>query len=119
MSEEEKKAIDLLKHCQNTYIEDTKVTKVELTTKEAETILNLIEKQQKEIEVLKLVHETYKEEIKSIEDRYISKDKIKEEIEKREKQKEEVPHEMDFQAFYRIRDLKEIEIGALKQLLEE
>ena len=54
-----------------------------------------------------------------IKDNYISKDKIKEEIEKREKQKEEVPHEMDFHAFYRISDLKEIEIGALKQLLEE
>ena len=41
----------------------------------------IIEKQQKEIEALELIHETYKEVIEDIEDRYISKDKIREKIE--------------------------------------
>lgn len=60
-----------------------------------------------------------KEYLKGHKSGYISKDKIREKIEEKEKQKEEVPHEMDFRAFYRISDLKEVEIGALKELLEE
>ena len=42
------------------------------------TLLNLIEKQQKEIEALKLIHETYKEVINKGE--FITKDKIKNKI---------------------------------------
>lgn len=46
------------------------------------TLLERYKKQQKEIEALKLVHETYKEQMESIEDRYISKDKLREKIKK-------------------------------------
>lgn len=53
MNEEEKKVVELLEHCQNTYIEDTLVTRLQLTTEEAKILLNLIKKQQKEIEELK------------------------------------------------------------------
>ena len=198
MTEEEKKAIkNLTEYAYATY-------EYILKSKDAKIILNLIDKQQKEIEQLangirvlgtnpditteeiikefteKPISEEYMEEFKS---RYISKDKvlkalgyeendeeykklkqddekllavldtmysefcrlediedqkvevavafieekrdkywqdkIREKIEEKEKQKEEVPHEMDFRAFYRISDLKEVEIGALKELLKE
>lgn len=49
MNEEEKEVVELLQHCQNTYIEDTLVTHLQLTTEEAKILLNLVEKQQKEI----------------------------------------------------------------------
>ena len=48
---------------------------------------------------------------------YISKDKIKEKIEELEKEKN-IPHEIDFKAFYRIEDLKNIQLSTLKELLE-
>ena len=73
-------------------------------------LIDKLEKQQKEIEALKLVHETYKEEMKSIEDRYISKDKIKEEIEKTE---EELYNGEILQSYASIK------IEVLKELLEE
>ena len=79
MSDEEKKTINLLKHCQNTHIENTKVEKLLLTTKEAKIILNLIEKQQKEIEELKK-YEKYYEEMEEVNKKFISKDKIKAKI---------------------------------------
>ena len=75
-----------------------------------ETILNLIEKQQKEIEALKLVHETYKEEIESIEDRYISKDKIRESIKELEEMKV---------SGTTFETAKNFAIRNLKELLEE
>lgn len=50
LSEKEKKVIRILETGINTYIEKIKVTKIELKTKEAETILNLIQKLQKENE---------------------------------------------------------------------
>ena len=46
------------------------------------------------------------------------KDKIKAKIEELEKEKN-IPEEMDFKAFYRIKDLKNIEIKVLESLLEE
>ena len=49
---------------------------------------------------------------------YISKDKIKAKIEECEKEKN-IPEEMDFKAFYRIKDLKNIEIAVLQSLLEK
>lgn len=48
------------------------------TYKTIKGLLDLYNKQQKEIEMLKIIHDTYKEEIRSIENRYISKNKIKE-----------------------------------------
>lgn len=43
---------------------------------------------------------------------------IEKKIEELEKEKN-IPHEMDFKAFYRIKDLKNIEIGTLQELLDE
>lgn len=50
---------------------------------DAEIILNLIEKQSKEIECLNVIYESYKEMVKEMvkENNYISKDKIKAKIE--------------------------------------
>ena len=50
--------------------------------------------------------------VKSVED------KIKAKIEELEKEKN-IPEEMDFKAFYRIKDLKNIEIAVLQSLLEK
>lgn len=49
---------------------------------------------------------------------FIPKSKVKEKIEEIEKLKD-VPHELDFKAYYRVKDLRNIEIGILQQLLEE
>ena len=90
MTKEEKFITGMLEHCQNTYIEDTLVTRLQLTTEEAKILLNLIEKQQKEIEELKLdLHEmtisnNHKKEnwvCKEVLNSYIRKDKIKAKIE--------------------------------------
>ena len=43
---------------------------------------------------------------------------IKAKIEELEKEKN-IPKEMDFKAFYRIKDLKNIEIAVLQSLLEK
>ena len=50
MNEEEKFIIYTLEGSINTYIEGTKVIRVQLTTKQAEILLNLISKLQKELE---------------------------------------------------------------------
>ena len=49
---------------------------------------------------------------------FVRKDKIKAKIEECEKEKN-IPQEMNFKAFYRIEDLKNIEIDVLQSLLEE
>lgn len=51
-------------------------------------------------------------------DNVVSKSKIKAKIEELEKEKN-IPEEMDFKAFYRIKDLKNIEIAVLQSLLEK
>ena len=75
----------------------------------------------KELEyTLKHTQNSWYEDTKIIENykqNYISKDKIKEKIE--EIEKFEVEHEMDFKAFYRIKDIKRIEIAVLQKLLQE
>ena len=48
----------------------------------------------------------------------IPKSKVKEKIEEIEKLKD-VPHELDFKAYYRVKDLRNIEFEILQQLLEE
>ena len=48
----------------------------------------------------------------------IPKSKVKEKIEEIEKLKD-VPHELDFKAYYRVKDLRNIKIGILQQLLED
>lgn len=50
---------------------------------------------------------------------YIPKSKIKEKIEELEKEKNTVIEEINFKAFYRITDLKNVEISVLQELLEE
>ena len=52
-------------------------------------------------------------------DDYIPKSKIKEKIEKLEKEKNTVIEEINFKAFYRITDLKNVEISVLQELLQE
>ena len=90
MTKEEEFVIGMLEHCQNTYIEDTLVTHLQLTTEEAKILLNLISKQQDEIKELKLdLHEmtisnNHKKEYwvhKNILNSYVSKNKIKAKIE--------------------------------------
>lgn len=49
---------------------------------------------------------------------FIPKSKVKEKIEEIEKLKD-VPHELDFKVYYRVKDLRNIEIGILQQLLED
>ena len=53
MNKEEREIIYTLEGSIDTYIEDTKVIKVQLTTKQAEILLNLISKLQKENKELK------------------------------------------------------------------
>ena len=79
-------------------------------------LIDKLEKQQKEIEVLKLVHETYKEEIESIEDRYISKDKIRDKIKELEKKN---GYCIDLYSGKQIKSEQDYQIEVLKQLLKE
>ena len=51
MTKEEEFVVSMLEQCQNTYIEDTLVTHLQLTTEEAKILLNLISKQQELIEL--------------------------------------------------------------------
>lgn len=96
-------------------------------------ILNLIEKPQKENEELKDKNKTlenllqgnlyemykyYRDLAGKYQGSCISKQKIKDKIEELEKQKLSVPEEIDFSAFYRIKDLKNVEIKVLQELLE-
>lgn len=75
MNEEEKFVIKMLKDSQNTYIENTKVEKVELSADEVEVVLNLIQKQEEEIERLE---EAIEQQCFIINNEdYISKDKIR------------------------------------------
>ena len=70
MSDEEKKAIDELWHFDCAYNREIKI------------VLNLIEKQSKEIEELKVINQMQKYRIEVIDEReLISKDKIKAKIE--------------------------------------
>lgn len=85
LSEEEKKAIELLKNKNTEYYYRF------IDVRDAVSILlNLIEKQQKEIEELKQNRDEYKEEYKKLLNaryyNYISKDKIREIIAEYQKQ---------------------------------
>lgn len=75
LSEEEKKAIEYWKRDIELYHYNTQLASEHY----AQIILNLIEQQQKEIECLNVIHESYKEMVE--ENNYISKDKIKAKIE--------------------------------------
>lgn len=117
MNEEEKEVVELLKHCQNTYIEYTLVTHLQLTTEEAKILLNLVENQQKEIEKLKskkYIFNAETNEIKEIpiSDDYINKGKIKEKISILEKLQREFLSDDEH-------NIVEIKIIAYKELLGE
>ena len=97
MNEEEKKAIEWFK-------EDLTKEKEEMEyyneykkqiIKRNEKLLNIIEKQQKEIEVLEIIHTTYKEMIE--ENNYISKDKIREKIEHYNNELEHIKNGEEFE----------------------
>ena len=79
MTDEEKKAIEDLKEVVELYNDKCLIT-TEDDFKSIEILLNLIEKQSKEIEELKKYEEGYKLLSYSL-DNYTSKDKIKAEIE--------------------------------------
>ena len=95
MTKEEKFITGMLEHCQNTYIEDTLVTCLQLTTEEAKILLNLISKQQELIELYlteikyyrdaeekyRNLKQLYKDVLDTIPLEFISKNKITEKIE--------------------------------------
>ena len=87
---EEKKAIERLKLFEYRYV------LVQNDDKVIETIINLLDKQQKEIEYQKELYEKlfngYNERVKEIENS-ISKDKIKEKIKELEEQKEKLKYD--------------------------
>ena len=140
MNEEEKQAIDWLKdelddekkshkNCNYSYKGVTGL----YGNNEVEIALKLIEKQQKEIEKLEDKNKTlerllqgdlyemykyYRELANSYQANCISKDKIKEKIEEVEKKKEKTEI-LDFKAFYSIKEIKNIEINILKEILGE
>lgn len=80
LSDEEKKAIKEVNHFKELtrYWQEEEYEEKEIAGY-IETILNLIEKQSKEIECLNVIHESYKEMVE--ENNYISKEKIKAKIE--------------------------------------
>lgn len=102
MSEEERDALRNFKSEYETCNHNSSDLIIELD--DAKIILNLIEKQQKE-----MVEEN----------NYISKDKIKAKIAEYDKKKKDIPHEIDLKAFYTISDIRNIQIDVLESLLEE
>lgn len=122
LSDEEKKAIKEVKHFNELtrYWQEEEYEEKEIA-EYITTILNLIEKQSKEIEELKkpkYIINCKTNEITKLTNDFVSKDKIKAKIEELENEKN-IPEEMDFKAFYRIKDLKNIEIAVLQSLLEK
>lgn len=140
LSDEEKKAIKYFYNLRATidesnmlFDEDINVKCGNETIKQITLVLNLIEKKQKEIEELKNIIKSYDSFLGDekiviadkkffvngyFQENFVRKDKIKAKIEELEKEKN-IPKEMDFKAFYRIKDLKNIEIAVLQSLLEK
>lgn len=114
LSEEEKKKYEEIKY-NNGYLYCDK--------EDVDFLIDIIEKQSKEIEDNKkyidlhyVPYEQYISKLNELNKKW--KDKIKAKIEELEKEKN-IPEEMDFKAFYRIKDLKNIEIAVLQSLLEK
>ena len=84
-------------------------------------VKNLIEtliSENKELkEKIKEINEEYNAEQKHEMENTIPKSKVEEKIKELEKQIEEMPSEINFSAFYRMKDLKNVEIGVLQSLL--
>lgn len=118
-SEEEKKAIEYIQKRQNFMKSEPKcITDFE---KHIDILLNLIKRQQKEIEELKEKNASLKKEIKlmksiNINDNYISKDKIREHL----KKFEEIEKEFIFiDNKSTAREINKALIEFSKRLLEE
>ena len=133
LSDEEKKAIDkisklveyLRKWNENFTVvpEDAKYFEkiLDMTKTHIRMIDENIEEllqQSKEIEELKEKNKFLNWYFENQKDNFVHKDKIKAIIEELEKEKN-IPEEMDFKAFYRIKDLKNIEIAVMQSLLEK
>ena len=136
LSDEEKKALKILKDREYDFDElycTFRQSFIKPYDKSIGIILELIEKQSKEIEELKNITRSYDSFLGAekiviadkkffingyFKENFVSKDKIKAKIEELEKEKN-IPKEMDFKAFYRIKDLKNIEIAVLQSLLEK
>ena len=121
MSEEEKKAIE--------YLKDLRFEKQAFSiskddfeeVKQIETILNLIEKQEKEIERLKEFEKYYEtEKVVWSRNDYISKDKIKAKIKELEQyKKEELKNDSPFGIHSEQWAIADYVIDILKELLGE
>lgn len=129
MSEEEKEAIDKLKRSANYFV---------MPIYETTIILNLIEKQQKEIENLKEINKEHQKlngelrdeikrqgntreiEEKYIEENFISKDKIREKIKELEENVKEFEEywSRDPRKFKRAKSIDFYKLEALQELLE-
>ena len=127
MSEEEKKAIENLKDFFNEAIKYKSCIIIPYNTKSFDTILNLIEKQQKEIEELKEENKQYKIQedltFKCLEktkymSNYISKDKIREKIENLENYIQENSDEQGYWGSEHQEDIY-AKIEILEELLGE
>lgn len=112
MSEEEKKALELIKiNNKHRYCDKDDV----------DFLLNLIEKQQKELEQEKEKnkelekYKTYYEEMEEVNKKFIAVDKIKEKIE--ETNSEKLNYSED--EYYLENEVKGYAIDKLKELLEE
>lgn len=119
LSDEEKKAIESLIEIREfanlSSYKDTKISQLNAI----DVVLNLVEKQCKEIEELKKSDESKEQSSMKYYNLYKELvDKIKAKIEEIEKEKN-IPQEIDFKAFYRIKDLKNIEIKVLESLIEK
>ena len=129
MSEEEKKAIENLKEVVDLYNDECLIT-TDYDFKSIEIILNLIEKQKKEIEELKmklwkkeLIIDGMKEDrriaVEEIQEQYyVSKDKIREKIEEYNKMINATYKDLTHYADYRRDVCFEIK-NVLNELLED
>ena len=123
MSEEEKKALEILDNREDYRVDE--IYEDYVTVNNAiNTIINLIEKQQKEIEYQKELYEKlfngYNERVKEIQNS-ISKDKIREKIKELEEQQEKLKYDgnvcfADYEQFCKnLKFLKE----QIEKLLKE
>ena len=114
MSEEEIKAIEFLRKRQEFMHSEPKcVTTLE---ESIDTLLNLIDKQQKEIEELKKDKKALVDNYSKVLSSFISKEKIKAKIKKEEKYQETTKKLFPDSLNYHV---QEYAIEVLKELLEE
>lgn len=114
MSEEEKKIIDRIN---KSYDYNTQY--VEARAEDWNCIVDLIDKQQKEIEALKQEKEYLNCIIESDEDNYINKDKIRKKLKKLRREENKI-YKLDYELEpEKAIDCLLLRIGDLEELLEE